>query len=369
MPKNIVVCLDGSGNQFAVDATNVLRLHGTLVSDPEQQVTFYSPGVGTFSPSIAWTRPGEAVRKTLGLALGFGYRQTIENAYWFIVENYREGDRIFLFGFSRGAYAARIVAALIHGVGLLQHGNRHLVQFALSEIELLRRQTLDFGHLGRFRKQFSQPFDSKPFVFLGVWDTVSSVSWAYDYLRYVFTASNPGVEVVRHAVSIDEHRAFFAQNLFKHRADQDMKEVWFSGVHADVGGGYCESQSGLAKIALQWMMVESRDVRGGGVLFHPARVRRILDADVKPNHRAPIHQSLTWKWWPAEFFPKQKFGSRLPMPHLFRRRDLVVRHTGDFFVPKCRLHQSVLDRMGDETLGYLPRNLPSSFEIEPDVGF
>ena len=138
MTKNIVVCCDGTGNQFDVDQTNVLRLHWALEKDTERQVSFYSPGVGTFRPSMAWTRPGQAFHKTLGLALGIGYRETIENAYWFIVENYREGDRIFLFGFSRGAYAARIVAALIQGVGILQPGNRQLVQFALTELEIRR---------------------------------------------------------------------------------------------------------------------------------------------------------------------------------------------------------------------------------------
>lgn len=369
MPKNIVVCCDGTGNQFAVNQTNVLRLHWALESEPNRQVTFYAPGVGTFSPSMALTRPGEALHKTLGLALGLGYRQTIENAYWFIAENFSEGDRIFLFGFSRGAYAVRIVAAMLHGVGILNAGNRHLVQFALFELEVRRGLHLDFEHLSRFRKQFSQKFEQKPFIFLGVWDTVSSVSWAYDYLRYAFTASNPSVDVVRHAVSIDEKRAFFAQNLFKHRNGQDIREVWFPGVHCDVGGGYSEADGALAKAPLQWMMVESRKVNGGGVLFNEPHVRKLLKPSSQPWYAGPIHESLTWKWFLAEFFPKENSLTRIPSPHLFRKRYLIVRPSDRSPAPKLRVHKTALLRMEDRSTKYSPKNLPADFDVEQEVGF
>jgi hypothetical protein len=188
-------------------------------------------------------------------------------------------------------------------------------------------------------------------------------------LRYVFTASNPSIHCVRHAVSIDEYRSFFAQNLFKHRAGQDIKEVWFAGVHCDIGGGYCEEESGLAKIALQWMMVQARDVEGGDILFNPSRVMRLFKGDHGPNHAAVIHQSMTWKWWPAELFPKQRFGSPLPLPHLFRKRYLVARTAGNRSMPKCRLHQSVIRRLEEKGLDYAPRNLPREFDIEPEVAF
>ncbi|WP_442509399.1 DUF2235 domain-containing protein [Novipirellula sp. SH528] len=361
--KNIVVCCDGTGNQFAVDQTNVLRLHYSLVIDAQRQVAFYEPGVGTFSPNMALTRPGKAFSKVLGLAFGAGYRKTIEDAYWFIVENYQPGDRICLFGFSRGAYAARVVAALLHAVGILQQGNRHLVQYALSEIELRKGVSLDFAHLGRFRKQFSQSFDQKPFIFLGLWDTVSSVSWAYDYLSYAFTASNPSVDIVRHAVSIDEHRAFFSQNLFKRRQHQDFKEVWFAGVHSDIGGGYPEDESGLAKIALEWMLVQARDV--GGVLLDDSRVKRVLVEGSGPSNAGPIHRSLTWKWWWAEFFPKQSYPSPVPLPHLFRRRKPTTRCLDKSDVRNCRVHESTVRRNSDTQVNYKPSNWPAEFEVEP----
>lgn len=369
MPKNIVVCCDGTGNQFAVNETNVLRFHRVLEKSDPRQVTYYSPGVGTFSPSMVFTRPGEAFYKGLGLGLGVGYRQTIENAYCFIAEHFEEGDRIFLIGFSRGAYAARIVAALLHGVGILHPGHRHLVQYALAEIELRRGGNLDFQHLGRFRKQFSQTLDAKPFIFLGVWDTVSSISWAYDYLRYCFTASNPSADVVRHAISIDERRAFFCQNLFKHRENQDIKEVWFAGVHSDVGGGYRDEEAGLSKEALQWMMVQARDVDDGGLLFNEARVDRVLAGDRQSWHLGQLHKSLTWPWYALEFFPKENSWTRVPSPHLFRRRYPVVRSSGQANVPKLKVHESVVNRMSEKRLKYSPSNLPTEFEVEPIVKF
>ncbi|MDM4016483.1 DUF2235 domain-containing protein [Roseiconus lacunae] len=364
MGKNIVVCCDGTGNEFEIDQTNVLRLHYALQTD-ENQVAFYSPGVGTFSPSMALTRPGQALSRTMGLALGVGYRQTIEHAYWFIVEHFEPGDRIYLFGFSRGAYTVRIIAALLHGVGILWRGNRHLVQYALSEIESRRRKRINFERLTRFRKQFSRPLYEKPFIFLGAWDTVSSISWAYDYLRYAYSANNPSVSVVRHAVAIDEYRAFFAQNLFTRREDQDFKEVWFAGSHSDIGGGYCEAESGLAKITMQWMVMQAFQA---GVVFDPIRVQKLLAAETPSSYADQLHRSLTWRWWGAELFPKQTHGMRIPRPHLARRRQLIAWGRGKKLVRrKPVIHETAIRRYEDQSLNYRPKNWPTEYDVEPEI--
>jgi uncharacterized protein (DUF2235 family) len=93
---------------------------------------------------------------------------------------------------------------------------------------------------------------------VGVWDTVSSVGWAWDPLHIPYTAKNPDLRIGRHAVSIDERRCFFRQNLWSAALPgQDIKQVWFAGVHSDVGGGYAEAESGLAKISLEWMLCEA----------------------------------------------------------------------------------------------------------------
>src|SRR5207244_7871192 len=93
------------------------------------------------------------------------------------------------------------------------------------------------------------------------WDTVSSVGWVYNAVHFPFTtaASNADFRLVRHAVSIDERRSFFRQNLFSkpHDPQQDIQEVWFAGVHSDVGGSYPEREGQLSQIALRWMVCEA----------------------------------------------------------------------------------------------------------------
>src|SRR5207302_1781947 len=134
----------------------------------------------------------------------------------------------------------------------------------------------------------------------------------------------------RHAVSIDERRAFFRQNLW-HPASSgqsgpaDMKQVWFPGVHCDVGGGYAEAESGLSKVALEWMLAEahSRDL-----FLDKARTDLVLGKSgggyVPPDPAAAMHESLTWKWWPAEFVFKRHYDARTGKTghrmNLFRRR-------------------------------------------------
>jgi uncharacterized protein (DUF2235 family) len=87
--------------------------------------------------------------------------------------------------------------------------------------------------------------------FVGVWDTVSSVGWIWNPGTYPFTAGNPSVELIRHAVSVDERRGFFRENLIRREPGQDALEVWFPGVHCDVGGGYPEEESGLWRTSFE----------------------------------------------------------------------------------------------------------------------
>ncbi|WP_234439638.1 MULTISPECIES: T6SS phospholipase effector Tle1-like catalytic domain-containing protein [Streptomyces] len=124
MGKNIVVCLDGTGNQLkARGNTNVVKLYEMLdLHDPTAQIAYYDPGVGTFSAAGAWTTPGRKISKLLGLAFGSGLKANLAEAYTYLMHHYEPGDRIFLFGFSRGAYTARALAGLLKSVGLLRRG-------------------------------------------------------------------------------------------------------------------------------------------------------------------------------------------------------------------------------------------------------
>jgi uncharacterized protein (DUF2235 family) len=118
--KNLVVCCDGTANEFARDRTNVVKLFFTLVHDPIRQVVFYHPGVGTMEPPGSLTRLSRGITKLLGRAIGFGLEADIRDTYAFLMNHFNEGDQAYFFGFSRGAYTVRAVTALLHMYGLLR---------------------------------------------------------------------------------------------------------------------------------------------------------------------------------------------------------------------------------------------------------
>jgi uncharacterized protein (DUF2235 family) len=341
MSKNVVVCCDGTANEFAQDRTNVVKLSFTLVNDPSQQATYYHPGVGTMEPPGAMTKYSRGFMKMMGQAMGYGLEADIRDAYVFLMNHYGEGDRVFIFGFSRGAYTARAVTALLHMYGLLQPGNEALVPYAIRmmmAITNLRakkssdsdQKTKEYFDLGaQFRDHFGRSGCNLHFV--GVWDTVSSVGWIENPVRLPHTSSNPDIQIGRHAIAIDERRAFFRTNLWRPVAPgggpKDLKQVWFPGVHCDVGGGYPESESGLSKIALQWMLNEAI---AAGLLTDPARVALVLGQAgggyAAPDPNAMMHESLTGMWRAAEFVPKRHYDWKTKTegkrPNLFRRRTI-----------------------------------------------
>jgi uncharacterized protein (DUF2235 family) len=346
--KNIVVCCDGTGNEYGDCNSNVMKLFRMVIRDDTQQAGYYNPGLGTLSTVPALTKVKRGIDKTLGLAFGKGIAHNIEDAYRYLMDHYEDGDRIYLFGFSRGAYTVRALAAMLHVCGLLEKGSLNMIPYASK---LFKQNTAAEIREG-FRETFSR---SCPIHFLGVWDTVSSVGWIYDQLKLPFTANNPDVAVLRHAVSIDERRCFFRQNLlgngFPH---QDIQEIWFAGVHSDVGGGYPERESGLAKIALQWMLSEAME---HGLLVDAAAAAQMLpqtgnDRFSAPDPAGPIHESLTGPWWIAEYTPKKHYSHRkganeFKIPAGERRQ-----------IPEgARIHPSVFARR-DALSDYNPPNLP-----------
>ena len=206
------------------------------------------------------------------------------------------GDQLFLFGFSRGAYTARAVASVLRMYGLIRPDNEPLVPYAIRMMMgyRARARTRTATH-NRSRRLFRSGTGLQgvrcqvphcwPW-FVGVWDTVSSVGWIENPLKLPYIADNPSIQIGRHAIAIDERRAFFRSHLWRpsSRADQehgpkDLKQVWFPGVHCDVGGGYLEAESGLSKVALEWMLDEAQSA---GLLVDPARRRQILGQDPWP---------------------------------------------------------------------------------------
>jgi uncharacterized protein (DUF2235 family) len=297
----------------------------------------------------------------LGQAVGAGIESDIRDAYVYLMRSFQPGDQVYLFGFSRGAYTVRALASVLHMYGLIRPDNEPLVPYAIRMLMGIQRRdkkTLlqwlglkkptDVNSLFRLADAFKADFCETPCAphFVGVWDTVSSVGWISNPVKLPYTGNNPDIAIGRHAVAIDERRAFFRSNLWHPTANggpKDVKQVWFPGVHCDVGGGYPEDESGLAKLALDWMIKEAVQA---GLLVDAAKVEQILGRSdtryVKPDANAQMHESLTWKWWPAEFIPKPHWNWDKRKEE--RRANLFRRRT----IPDGSLvHQAAFDRAGD----------------------
>jgi uncharacterized protein (DUF2235 family) len=368
-PKNIVICCDGTGNEFGDRNSNVIKLYKTLIRNPTQ-VAYYHPGVGTMGARNALSSIGKWWTKTIGLAFGYGISDNIADAYQFLMRTYTPGDVVFVFGFSRGAYTARALCGMLHIVGLLYEDNEALIPYA---IRMIKGKHVDFGVAAAFKKTFSR--ECKPH-FVGVWDTVSSLGWVYNAVHFPFTnaTNNPDLSIVRHAISIDERRAFFRQNSFgsPNNDGQEISEVWFAGVHSDVGGSYPESESQLSQIALRWMICEAGRA---GLMVDSGRAADVLGARppyVRPDSRTKnLHESLRGAWWIAELWPKL---IRKQSPDGTWHRSLRVNLGRRRWIPEGSMfHESVQQRLADAGL-YAPTNLPeqrffSSDMCTKDVGF
>lgn len=334
MARNVVVCCDGTANEFAADRTNVAKLCHALVKDPERQLVYYHPGIGTMAPPGFGTGLGAWAARSAGAAFGYRLQEDIARAYAFIMNHWMEGDRLFLFGFSRGAYTARVVAALIHMYGLVMPGNEGLVPYLVRMLWKIHSIPHDGSAQAKKTNYFALAHQFKDSMavahckphFLGVWDTVSSVGWIGSPVALPYTKDNPDVIATRHAVAIDERRAFFRTNLFSPDM-HDLREVWFPGVHCDVGGGYPERASGLSKYALAWMADEARH---SGLLLDGRRLDVVLgigDPEYAPRSPdARIHDSMTPRWRIAEFVPKRYWDKQRKEEiwrlNLFQRRDM-----------------------------------------------
>jgi uncharacterized protein (DUF2235 family) len=357
MPKNLVLCCDGTNNQFDGYHTNVIRAY-KVARRHQGQLTYYDPGVGTM-PEPWWTTWLEKKLAVLrGLIYGDGFFDNISDAYRFIITNYEPGDKIFLFGFSRGAFTARAVAAMLHSVGLLHPATENLLSYAQRYWRSdRRRQSSGAKIAAEFKATLARQC---PVHFIGVWDTVGSVGFFNHFRTFPHTQHNPEVTCVRHAVSIDERRSTFRQNqMFPMPATQDVKNVFFAGVHSDVGGGYPPEESGLAKIAFEWMI---REARNRGLDVDDAALDRELVGlgTTPPDPCSPLHKSLRSFWWLAELLPMRRYSFDDKKRHwhwlfgAFNQPRNIQRSAKESHV---WLHDSVLQRM-KQCPDYQPKNLP-----------
>jgi uncharacterized protein (DUF2235 family) len=307
------VCCDGTGNSFqdSNEDSNVVKLYSSLVINKEQR-GYYHPGVGTMGDPNAIGPITKKWSQLKGLAFGRGLLQNIGDAYRYLMNTYEDGDRIFLFGFSRGAFTARALASVIHVFGLLCAGNDGIIPYILAmysqRSKKAQRRELTFKPDRVFEWQFSHK-KTVHVHFCGLWDTVSSYGWVYDPIELPFLGSNPIIDIGRHAVSIDERRCYYRDNLWGESLHtQDIRQVWFRGVHSDVGGSYPEQESGLSKITLEWMLVEAQNAGLAIDIRKAQTVLGHLDHGYLPNYVQPdenaiLHQSLHGIWWALEYLP------------------------------------------------------------------
>jgi len=276
--KKIVVCLDGTGNQLgANNPTNVARVFQLLdVSEPSKQIAYYDPGVGTMSAASARGTLGRATSRLSGLAFGTGMKTNLAEAYTYLMQHWRPGDSIYIFGFSRGAYTARALAGMLTRPGLMRPGSENLVPYAVAKYAINRDFKKDeYKRMAEFSSAFcwhteSEPlFDTikrndprqiwhhaVPVAYLGLWDTVKAAGiLRLGNLRWLYTRALPNAARIRHAVSIDEHRRPYREYLVepKQSRTEGLEEIWFAGVHSDVGGTF-EPDHKLATIALKWIV-------------------------------------------------------------------------------------------------------------------
>ena len=297
--KRLVVCCDGTWNtpdqedNGILAPTNVFKLYNALADtapDGTKQVGYYHPGVGG---------EGGLVSAVVGGSVGAGISRNIRSAYHWLGQNYAEGDEIYLFGFSRGAFTARSLGSflgngLLNLRGLTAEESRKRVEIAYDQG--YRDKEAKRSDWAKISWKFFHKGAAVPIKFIGVWETVGALGVPND-LEIFNVLDNPSawefhdtslgkhVARARHALAIDEIRSSFSATLWSNtEKHKDAVELWFPGVHSDVGGGYADCA--LASGALLWMMEESGD-GGRGLAF-----REHGKATIKADPLGTMHNSF-----------------------------------------------------------------------------
>ncbi|MET0968423.1 MAG: DUF2235 domain-containing protein [Tardiphaga sp.] len=400
MGRNIVLLSDGTGNSAGkVWRTNVWRTFEALDLSGSDQVAFYDDGVGTssFKP---WA--------ILGGAFGFGLKRNVIDLYKFACRNHHgDDDRLYGFGFSRGAFTIRVVMGLILHEGLV---------VADSESELDKQARGAYRAYRRKRYHTVWPFHPEDwfrdlrdrlrpiaydkannrtvakFHFVGVWDTVSAYGMPIDEMtrgisKYIYPLELPDHQVVRERVSracqalaLDEERTTFHPELWDEKvippaqfdpdtpravADEQISQVWFTGVHSNVGGGYPDDS--LAYIPFVWMITEAQR---SGLKFK---------SDQPTNPTSPVADPDTFK----NAISKRDKDGRIYDPrkglggyYRYGPRKLVQlcnakyskKEDDEVLIERPKIHESVFKRIGNHAHAYAPIGLPALYDVVRDDG-
>ncbi|POS83721.1 hypothetical protein EPUL_002963, partial [Erysiphe pulchra] len=212
--RTLIICLDGTGDKFDNDNSNVVNFVACLKKDNPRQVTYYQTGIGTYDKNGL----SNGIDAIVDMSVGSGLGDHIKDAYRFLMQNYKEGDKICLFGFSRGAYTVRCLAGMLHKVGLLPPHNRAQVNFAYN----FYKNDTEEGW--RMSADFKRTFCADVSVyFVGVWDCVASVGFLPRKLPFSKSPTN-NVGYFRHAIALDEHRAKFKVCQYAHQDPSIMSQ-------------------------------------------------------------------------------------------------------------------------------------------------
>ena len=410
--KTIVVFSDGTGNSSAkFFKTNVWRLYQAVDvgsptdCDTPEQLAYYDDGVGTssFKPLAL-----------LGGAFGVGLKRNVLDLYRFICRHYQEGDKIYCFGFSRGAYTIRVLVGLVAMLGVIKTDNEiHLRLLSEDAYRRFRRcfrllgdRHMDGGEeatrsgltdlfvtplrnwrdrrIARRRKRAGLPvlqdddlLQVDRIQFIGVWDTVAAYGSPIAEItkgidRWIWPLSMPDYKLsekvlnARHALALDDERDTFHPLLWDEvheeclvRAgtvsEDRLKQLWFTGMHSDVGGGY--SDDALAHVSLTWMAEEAMRA---GLRLRPGSLKEFRQV---ANPLGPMHDSRAGLGSYYRYQPR-KLAARMDPPDALSRivQDPDMKGRG---LLKCvRIHDSVLKRIRIGTDGYAPIVLPPEYVVE-----
>jgi uncharacterized protein (DUF2235 family) len=317
--------------------TNVVKLANALSPcsiDGTVQRLYYETGIGS---------EGDLTRRVFDGATGTGISDHILQAYRFIINNYEQGDELFFFGFSRGAFTVRSLSGLIRNSGILKIENLDQVirAYSIYRSRLPQYQPREVES-ALFRKTFAVEEITR-IKFIGVWDTVGALGnplvlnkFLKKNIQFHDTDLSSRISNAFHAISIDEKRKNFEVTLWHkqpHSKDQILEQVWFSGVHSDIGGGYPEKETGLSDISLKWMLekAQSCDLKFDSITMDP-------------DPMATMHESY------RKFYKLQPKLSRPVGVSNPKKGD-----TNEF------IHPSVVERYNNDK-NYRPQNLINYFK-------
>ncbi|UFW46447.1 MULTISPECIES: DUF2235 domain-containing protein, partial [Bradyrhizobium] len=382
MSKNIVLLSDGTGNAAGkVWRTNVWRTFQSLDLKTSDQIAIYDDGVGTssFKPLAI-----------LGGAFGYGLKRNVLNLYKFLCRNYRDGDKIYAFGFSRGAFTVRIVVGLVLNQGLVKFANEaELDRKARAAYRAYRHDKYPVWNLQYpFRliqswldKRFYKPRERtvESIEFVGVWDTVAAYGLPIDEmtrgvndwlwpLELPNKHFNPSIKKARHALAIDDERATFHPVLWdedeantqpsginREAGREQLLQVWFAGVHSNVGGGYPDDS--LANISLAWMMSEAKDA---GLVFKDmpdAEPDALISTDSAKDKDGRLYDSRSGLGGYYRYSPRkiQDFYDAMPA---------TVAPDGTLNPrPVPKIHEAVFGRIKLGAHFYAPIGFPKKYEV------